>query len=447
MYSEKDAIVKPNVLIELDALLDTRAGTVRKLYPDVVDDLLKNKAYRKRIDDNLNDVDPRIDALSFSMAYAKRDIETLDNSFSSLMIGFTKKLLSGLEHVIMGNNPVIRAANVHINIYPYDLDDNRAELIVLAVSAALGLREKATAVSLAPADINSDFIKKSGISTYILYDLNTWVSSAFPDVQGPDLASVGLERLENFTVIAAKIAIDKRKEEEAREELAKYGMSDAFEYLSHLTWNLLFELQLLDPVFYTEFSSEEAEKIMSLVEKSSSPIDIEVSIISEFYHILGLTTTKRGNIVALSEQLVKCSAKIAELATVTDKEQIDELRILLAEQRFITDSLSFLMPSQPALDFERYIDSRMSDFDISMENSEVSEEKWNSIGVKCRRLVRNVPSMGKEAYLLVCAEDCVDANGVERKKDHLLSSVFAFPPVLEPMTLTELEKYQEEMES
>ena len=220
-------------------------------------------------------------------------------------------------------------------------------------------------------------------------------------------------------------------------------MLDAFDYLSVLPWNLLFELQLLDPVFYTEFSPEQAEKIMSLVEKSSSPIDIEISMISEFYHILGLTSTKVGNIEAISDQLVECAERIREIRT--NPERLDDLRILLAEQRFLTDSLSFFLPSQPSLDFERYIDSRMSDFDISMENSEMSEEKWNSLGVKCRRLVRNVSSIGKDAYLLVCAEDCVDVNGVLRKKNHLLRSVFAFPPVLEPMPETEIKQFIEEI--
>ena len=76
---QKKEIVKPNILIELDALLDTTAGTVRMLYPDLVDDLLNNKAYRKRIDDNLSDIDPRINALTFSNAYSKRDINTLDS--------------------------------------------------------------------------------------------------------------------------------------------------------------------------------------------------------------------------------------------------------------------------------------------------------------------------------------------------------------------------------
>ena len=440
---QKKEIVKPNILIELDALLDTTAGTVRMLYPDLVDDLLNNKGYRKRIDDNLSDIDPRIDALTFSNAYSKRDINTLDYSFSSLMIGYTKKLLGDIEHVILGNNPVIRAANVHINLYPYQMDENRAELIVLAISTALGLREKAKAVYLEPKEINPDFIKQSGISTYILYNFNTWVTSALPDVSGPDLQSVGLERLENFVVIAPKLAVDKAKEQETRDEFAKYGMLDAFDYLSVLPWNLLFELQLLDPVFYTEFSPEQAEKIMSLVEKSSSPIDIEISMISEFYHILGLTSTKVGNIEAISDQLVECAERIREIRTNPDR--LDDLRILLAEQRFLTDSLSFFLPSQPSLDFERYIDSRMSDFDISMENSEMSEEKWNSLGVKCRRLVRNVSSIGKDAYLLVCAEDCIDVNGVLRKKNHLLRSVFAFPPVLEPMPETEIKQFIEEI--
>lgn len=442
MQSKKE-IDKPNILIELDALLDTTAGTVRMLYPEIVQDLLNNKAYRTRGDDNLHDVDPRIDSLTFSNAYAMRDINTLDHSFSNLMIGYVKKLLKDLEQVIMGNNPVIRAANIHINFYPYNLEEEKVELIVLAISAALGLQEKARAVYLEPKEIDSKFIKESGISTYILYNFNTWVTSAFPDVSGPDLQSVGLERLENFVVIAPKLATDKAKEQEARDEFAKYGMLDAFDYLSVLPWNLLFELQLLDPVFFTEFSPEEAEKIMSLVEKTNNPIDIEVGIVSEFYHIIGLTTTKRSNISDISLRMVELAKELQELAT--NPEEHEKVRILLAEQRFLTDSLSFFLPSQPALDFERFLDSHMSRFDISMENSEVSEEKWNSIGVKCRRLVRNVPSIDKEAYLLVVAEDCYDIDGVFRKKNTLLSSVFAFPPVLEAMPETELQQFAEEI--
>ena len=442
MYAKKD-IAKPNVLIQLDAVLDTVAGTVRKIYPDVVDDLLCNKGYRKRIADNLADIDPRIDGMTFAAAYAKRDIETLDNSTSNLMIGYIRRLLSDLDKVALGNNPVITSVNVHLNIYPYDLDEDRAALIALAVSAALGLVEPARVVRLEPSEITPDFINKSGISTYILYDLNTWVSSAFPDVGGSDLRAAGLERLENFSVIAAKIAIDKKKEEEAREEFAKYGMLDSFEYLSVLPWNLLFELQLLDSVLFTEFSPEEAEKIMSIVDKSDSPIDLEVSIISEFYHILGLTSTKRENIEQLTTRLAETANEIKEVAT--NVEENDKLRVLLAEQRFLTDSLSFFLPSQPALDFERFVDARMSVFDISLENSEMSEAKWNSIGVRCRRLVRHVPSLGKDAYLLVVAEDCIDDDGVERKKNRLLNSIFAFPPVLEPMTETEMDQFAEEV--
>ena len=132
-------------------------------------------------------------------------------------------------------------------------------------------------------------------------------------------------------------------------------MLDAFDYLSVLPWNLLFELQLLDPVFYTEFSPEQAEKIMSLVEKSSSPIDIEISMISEFYHILGLTSTKVTNIENISDQLVSCAERIREIRT--NSEQLDELRILLAEQRFLTDSLSFFLPSSWFSPLDRHIQS------------------------------------------------------------------------------------------
>ena len=83
----------------------------------------------------------------------------------------------------------------------------------------------------------------------------------------------------------------------------------------------------------------------------------------------------------------------------------------------------------------------MSSFDVSKENSVVSESRWNSLGVPCRLLVRNIKSLGREAYILVVAEDCTDLEGVFRAKNTLLPSVNSFETILEVMPEKEVENY------
>ena len=434
---------KSRILIELDVLIDSRLGTVRKLYPEVADDLKMNKSYRMRKDDLLHRIDPRIDEASYKLAYDGRDIETLDVSFSTLMIDYIHKLLARLQTVIDGNNPLIQDAQLVINTYPYQLTDDQAKLIALAVSTAIGTSGVIDTVYMAPSEITLDFLEQNGFMAYLLYDFNLWTMCTLPDTQkhNGDLSSIGLRRYENLTIFAARIASDAELEKEAREAFSEYGMGEMYEEMLVLPWNLIFELELLEPLLFTEYNKELAEHIMSVVEKSNNPIDLEVGLIADFYNLLGLVTTTRGNIQNVTARMEQVSTELKNIVTAQDATDVDRYRSLLAEQRFLVDSLSYLIPSQPSLDFERFMDSNMSNFDINQENSNISEDKWNSIGVKCRRIVKHVKTLGMDAFILVCAEDVVDADGVFRAKNSLLPSVMRFEPVLEVMPETEISEF------
>lgn len=439
--NSKTSEQKFRILIDLDALIDTRLGLVRKLYPDVADDLKKNKAYRMRKDDQLHRIDPRIDPVDYTFEYAKRDIELLDTSFSSLMIGYMHKLIEKLQFVINGNNPMIQDAKIVINTYPYNLEDEQAKLIALATSTAIGLSSVVDTAYLPHKDVTLDFLEQNQFMAYILYDFNAWTTASLPDVAGTDLNGMGLRRYENITIFAAKLALDSVEEEETRKGFADYGMADMYDEMILIPWNLLFELEFLDPIFFTEYDQQLSDHLMSFVEKSNNPIDLEVGLIADFYHLMGLVTTTKSNIATTTQRMVSLATELVGLANATSVDDINRMRILLAEQRFLVDSLSFLIPSQPSLDFERYMDSTMSNFDISMENSEISENRWNSQGVPCRRIVRNVKSLGKEAYILLCAEDCTDLEGVFRSKNTLLPSVMCFETILEVMPESELNEF------
>ena len=119
----------------------------------------------------------------------------------------------------------------------------------------------------------------------------------------------------------------------------------------------------------------------------------------------------------------------------------------LAEQRFLVDTLSHLIPSQPSLDFERVVDSRASAFDVSDENSVISNLlQFIDGSVSVALYARSNHLTVKHTSLLQQA-DTTDINGKVYKKNDLLPSVHYFAPILENMPVPEMKQFLMEMHS
>lgn len=439
------------MLIELTAILDIRAATVRKLYGSVADDLVKNVGYRLRKSDELHLIDPRIDAKEYAFAYLRMDMDTLDHARKSLICTYIQQLITKIQLAIDGNNPLIQDVHVIVNAHPFELSEEERLFITAGVTSAIGLAEPITLVNIPPKDITLQFLKDNNIFTYVLYDFDAWTVAALPDERGESLEEVGLSRIDNLTIIAARLAKLDSRAREVEELVKSYQLPMLMEDISLLPWALLFELEFLDPVFFTEYDESIAEKIMSVIEKSNSPIDIEVGLISEYCRILSPAQSKREQITIFLDRLEEIRTRLVHNFYSFNNEaegtgyDTDEVRMLLAEQRFINDALSVFVPSQPATDYERVVDSKMSQFDSSLEYSDISEQQWNKLGVRCRRIVRDVPALSRSAYLLVAAEDVTDSNGVFRKKGSILPSATFYDPILEKVTSVEIEEFKKEM--
>lgn len=443
--------VKNGLLVELDAILDLRAGTVRKLYGEqIADDLVKNVGYRCRKSDELHLIDPRINATDFTFAYLKRDMETLDYSRRSLVSTYINQLIGKIQLAIDGNNPIINDVEVVVNYYPFDLTDDEKLYIAAGITTTIGLAETVKMVYLPPESITLDFLKNQRVFTYVLYDFDKWSSAALPDVGGDSLEAVGLSRIDNLTIVAARLAKLDSKAKEVEELVKSYQLPTAMEDLNGLAWALIFDLEMLDPIFFTEYDESIAEKIMSAIEKSNSPIDIEIGLIQEYLNILSPVSSHREQITLLLDRLGVIRDELIHnyySFNGADGEafQVDKVRSLLAEQRFVNDALQVFTPSKPAEDYERFVDSLMSQFDSSLEFSDISENHWNNIGVRCRRIVRDIPALSRTAYLLVAAEDVTDSNGVYHPKNSILKSCTFFEPILETVPPVEIDDFKKEM--
>lgn len=434
---------KPNMIVMLDAIVDIPTAIISRDYPDIGESILNNVNYRNRESDELHLIDPRINALRYSSAYANRGSsdDLLNYAKSTLMIPYIHKLLSKLQHEIDGNNPVIKHINLILNVYPYQLDEDRCKLISLGLSTALGLSQVCEVVNIPTSEMNKKFLTDNGICHLILYDFNDWATSALPDQKASDLTELGLDRIENFTVTAAKLALVSADVNEAKALFDEHGLADAYDEWVLLPWNLIFELDLLPVVFYTQLDEQLKEKIMSDSAESNKSIDVEVSLVSEFQHLLSLAITSKDWLDRIPARLVEISNKLASINCNPNPDYINELRLLLAESRFLIDVMSSIIPTQPAIDFERYVDSEMSKFDICMENSQISENYWNSKNVKCKRIIRDIKSLGRSAYILLAHEDAVDSDGVIYRKGEVLPSAMYFDPILEKVTQTEIDVF------
>lgn len=431
----------------LDALLDTRIGLIRKDFgEELADQILSNPTYRNRKSDEFHLIDPRVPS-TFSLRYSGRGDELLDFSKSTLMIPYLYQLLSKLQIEVDSNNPIIKNVQVIINTYPYKLSEVQAKLISLGISTALRISDVCEMVYLEPREMTKGFIEENNILHLILYDFDEWVRSALPDQDVRSLEELGLSRMENVAVTAAKLAVQSSKEDEVRKEFDDHAMGDVFDEFTLLPWNLLFELDLLPPVFYTQYDENLKEMIMTNVSESNKAIDVEVGLIGEVCQVFEICITRQDHLRIVPERLREIGSELPLLFADPTDENIEKSRRLISEIRYLSDVLSDIVPTQPAVDFERFIDSKMSAIDSSIENSKISEEYWNNKGVKCHRRTRDIKALGREGYLLVVHEDVTDTDGVVRRKGELLPSVMVFEPPLEKLTPTEVEVFRAEVKN
>ena len=157
------------ILISIDALLDTRSGTMFTLSPEKALENLKSKMYAGRI----IDIFKGFDKAQFDEAYKKRNKNTL--KFSSLTNAYQiiediieKKLSAKMSA------PEIDDLEVHLNTYPFVLSDKEKLTLKLALSAKLSGNVGIKTVDYSLEELNPYFIK-TNYKTLIMYEFFDWL--------------------------------------------------------------------------------------------------------------------------------------------------------------------------------------------------------------------------------------------------------------------------------
>ena len=165
----------PNrVLIELDALLDTRLATLSILDPQAAIDCLKDERYFSRIIDDFSEI-CGIDRERFKEAYARRDTQTLEASTMTEMPFILAELTMKLELDVI-DTPFASEVVVEINCHPYALDDEEKAIIAKAVGLRCGDLTRVVCVDLPLEDLTPQHVVQR-YSGLILYNYRDWMAS------------------------------------------------------------------------------------------------------------------------------------------------------------------------------------------------------------------------------------------------------------------------------
>ena len=174
-----------SVFIELDALLDTRAGTLLRLGDDHIQKAV-DKGYHTRKSDEFSD--------EFLELYANRDVLTIKHAMVTPMCKLLRDFTHNTHSNII-NTPFHYKPKIIINIAPYKLTDNDTTVIIKAVVAATDQLADVEIVDLTYSDMSVSYIKNN-ISILILYDYWKWLEAqavldAFKTLTCPETMLVG----------------------------------------------------------------------------------------------------------------------------------------------------------------------------------------------------------------------------------------------------------------
>lgn len=240
--------IEQRILVELDALLDTRVGTL-----DLIDEsysiaAVKNPQYYKRLSDDFSKI-CGIDNCIYQAKYDARDIETLQHSMLSGAIFKLCDICVELERQRL-KTPYTKSVEVVINLWPYRLDEETAFEIENAVSCHLPPDVKVSSIFTPLNELTPSLIK-ARFTGAIFYNFREWAKTNYVLLNDTPIAGV--------TVLAPKLQFGRDTPFTAEElQIPKELNMDPYDFLAVIHLPVI-GLEWLDIAHYCLITEEMIE--------------------------------------------------------------------------------------------------------------------------------------------------------------------------------------------
>lgn len=161
------------VYVELDALLDTRLGTLHGINPQYAIDVFRNPGYYTRVSDDFSAF-CGVTKSEYDTAYAKRDVQTLKDSILTGACLLLNEICAKLEQQRL-ETPFVESVTVEVNLWPYQLDDESRFWIENAVASHLSVDVRVRSTFLAPHEVTLAHVK-SVYTGMLQYNFGEWLA-------------------------------------------------------------------------------------------------------------------------------------------------------------------------------------------------------------------------------------------------------------------------------
>ena len=382
--------MEKRILIDLDAILDTRLGIINKLQPELLERVAESSEYRLRKKDSFDWV-PGLQSSKLIDAWNKRDSELLPYSTMSLLMAveLTNHLLEW-DEITMGNSPKVSKVTLLVNMYPYnDLPDEVKDKICYAIALRLGVTDPSDvkAVTWDTESISLKELEKNSVVSYFVYDFDNWVSHLYPDDENIDYEKTGFETYQDLSVIAPKLYTDtKDLDEVLNESHPDIGKLDPFNATIQC-FAPCFQLDFIPSVLYTRMDKYSLDILEKRKKESQMKrlFDAEVTATVDrmFNH-------EEDPTVVFSNRLDSIEYEVGALRTALENKDALEARKRTVRLRRWLGTISNLLPGSHTADFQKYIDSVESYFDLDEASAKETVEYWNDKGVKTSTITKQV---------------------------------------------------------
>lgn len=162
-------VPESKIMVMLDALLDTRMGTLLLLGEQFLTDAVKTGEYHNREEDKF----PGIDLNTFKTAYSKRNKDTLKHSGVTQVISLIEEYVSKIHNQNLVT-PFHFIPSVTLNIYPYELNEIEIDTFKRLLVRYTNKQAIVNVVNMPFEELTPLYVKQN-LSMLIMYDYNDWL--------------------------------------------------------------------------------------------------------------------------------------------------------------------------------------------------------------------------------------------------------------------------------
>jgi len=205
-----------NLLLDMDALFDTRMGTLIDINPEVSKHLDLMVYRNRQLDDFEKLTNGAITNEVFKERYSRRDQTILQNSMTTGIVPILMNYIDSLkERFFRGVD--VSEIRVDINMHPYFLPGPTTEMIKGCLESLLPPYANVGVVSLSPSEMSPGQMEYL-YNGWITYDFHTWLEAHHEQLL--------VTPLNGLTVILPRIFVEDPGERVVKEEEGDFKPED-----------------------------------------------------------------------------------------------------------------------------------------------------------------------------------------------------------------------------